>query len=226
MSDLSRRIESGAILATLLLVYLWAGSFWFDLLLIVGALIVYYEFARLILRGWSHPAARGLWLVFGLAYITLAVWGLRVARSQEDGFFAALLIFLVVWAVDVGAFAAGRTLGGPKIAPRISPSKTWAGLLGGIIGATAVVFTLVTIKIDYGPIRWGLLYNLFGLLACAALAVVAQAGDFFESWLKRRAGVKDSGTLIPGHGGLFDRIDGLLPVAAAFPLLNAFAFSG
>lgn len=226
MNDLGKRVVWGLLMASALVAVLWIGGLAFDIVLGVAAIVVLSEFVRLIWSGWSSANARAVWVVFGLTYVGLAIWGLHLARAQEDGFFAALLIFLVVWGIDTGAFTAGRLIGGPKIAPRISPNKTWAGLLGGIIGATVVVFTLVTIKIDYGPIRWGLLYNLFGVLACSVLAILAQTGDFFESWLKRRAGVKDSGTLIPGHGGLFDRIDGLLPVAAIFPLLNSFAFSG
>jgi phosphatidate cytidylyltransferase len=113
--------------------------------------------------------------------------------------------------VDSGAYFAGRAIGGPKIAPSISPSKTWAGLGGGIVGAALVM----------GVAHWCAPANsggagvpaLWALLLAIPVAVLAQAGDFLESWLKRRAGVKDSGAIIPGHGGLLDRVDGLMPVA-------------
>jgi phosphatidate cytidylyltransferase len=134
-----------------------------------------------------------------------------------------LLLVGVVVCTDTGAFFAGRAIGGPKIAPRISPSKTWAGLAGGM--AAAALWSAAAITV----LRWGLsglsgsephfwpaLWSREVAIAAvvgAGLAVAAQAGDFFESWLKRRAGVKDSSSLIPGHGGAFDRIDGLLPVA-------------
>jgi phosphatidate cytidylyltransferase len=120
---------------------------------------------------------------------------------------------------DTGAYFAGRAIGGPKIAPRISPSKTWAGLAGGMAASVGWVFLWVW-AMD-APLVWprfelGLnlsVQNVTGAVALGAgLAVVAQAGDFLESWLKRRAGVKDSSRLIPGHGGVFDRIDGLIPV--------------
>ena len=128
--------------------------------------------------------------------------------------------------VDVGAYFAGRTIGGPKIAPAISPSKTWAGLLGGVIGATIaliVYFGLGGAAAGYRNFS-GLPMVIELLPFGAAIAVVAQIGDFFESWLKRRAGVKDSSNLIPGHGGVLDRIDGLLAVACAFgaPLVVVF----
>jgi len=161
--------------------------------------------------------------MFGCGYIAAALYGLWYAREQ--GFFAAMLLFVIVWATDVGAFVFGRLIGGPKIAPRISPSKTWAGLIGGIAMTIVAVFTAVTLdaRVSAGqlsyPWDWGLYICLWGALACATLTCISQAGDFFESWLKRRAGVKDSGRLIPGHGGLFDRVDGLLPIAAVFPLL-------
>jgi len=120
---------------------------------------------------------------------------------------------LPIVAVDVGAYFAGRAIGGPKIAPRISPSKTWAGLGGGAVLA-AMVGVAVELA-DFGPAAMPG-YNMagigFAVLGGALIAVLAQAGDFFESWMKRRAGVKDSGALIPGHGGLFDRLDGFLAV--------------
>jgi phosphatidate cytidylyltransferase len=126
-----------------------------------------------------------------------------------------------VIATDVGAYFAGRTFGGPKIAPRISPGKTWSGLLGGMLAAGIAFYALFpglcydnctseTFIFLPGGFNW---LEFLGVLPFgAAIATIAQIGDFFESWMKRRAGVKDSGRLLPGHGGLFDRVDGLLAV--------------
>lgn len=141
--------------------------------------------------------------VFGM----ISLVALRMAEGRSLGPF--LFLLFAVWACDIGAYAAGRTIGGPKLAPRISPQKTWAGLIGGAVSAAVV----------------GLVFHLFTdapVLAVAvapALAVAAQAGDLMESALKRHCKVKDSGHLIPGHGGLLDRIDGLMvaaPVLAVF----------
>jgi phosphatidate cytidylyltransferase len=130
---------------------------------------------------------------------------------------------ITVILIDTGAYFSGRTIGGPKIAPRISPSKTWAGLGGGIVAAGLWLVVVVTF---FGYLLSGLdgagrsltqavsaKALLLALGIGAVLAVAAQAGDFYESWLKRKAGAKDSSRLIPGHGGVFDRVDGLLPVA-------------
>lgn len=229
MSELAKRSLSGVVLAALLIGALWIGGWAFGALLAVATVLLAREYVALIWKGWPSMAARLIWLVFGALYIGVAIWGLWFAREQ--GLMAALLLFFAVWATDIGAYAFGRMIGGPKIAPRISPSKTWAGLFGAIIVTIIVVFTTVTLdaRINAGvesyPWDWGLYICLGGALACAVLAVLAQAGDFFESWLKRRAGVKDSGNLIPGHGGIFDRVDGLLPVAAVFPILAQVAFA-
>jgi phosphatidate cytidylyltransferase len=123
-----------------------------------------------------------------------------------------LTLIALVAAIDIGAYFTGRAIGGPKIAPAISPSKTWAGLLGGILGALAVL--VLSAKLSNATPAW---WQVLGLAVLAA--IVAQAGDFFESWMKRRAGVKDSGKLIPGHGGLFDRVDGLIAVSFLAALL-------
>jgi phosphatidate cytidylyltransferase len=106
---------------------------------------------------------------------------------------------------DIGAYFAGRSIGGPKLAPAVSPNKTWAGLIGGVV--SALVLGLLLWEFAGLPLQ----------LACASpiLAVIAQIGDLYESWLKRQAGVKDSGTILPGHGGVLDRLDGLVPVAPA-----------
>ena len=115
----------------------------------------------------------------------------------------------MVWAADSAAYFAGRAIGGPKLAPLISPNKTWSGFLGGMIGAVAFAFLLV----------W--LFDLPRELALATplLAILSVVGDLYESNLKRRAGVKDSGKVLPGHGGLLDRLDGLVMVAPAAALL-------
>ncbi|MGZ8336073.1 MAG: phosphatidate cytidylyltransferase [Allosphingosinicella sp.] len=118
-------------------------------------------------------------------------------------------VFIVTWATDIMAYFAGRSIGGPKLAPRISPNKTWAGLAGGMVGAAL-----------FGGLAawWFQLEPLFLWLG-GPMGLVAQAGDLYESWVKRRAGVKDSGTILPGHGGVLDRLDGLLAVALATCLL-------
>lgn len=159
------------------------------------------------------------WLFAGFLYIGLPCLSLLWLRQTgEGGLLAVLWVLVVVWATDTGAFFAGRAIGGPKLIPKISPNKTWAGLIGGMVVAAlagGVIASLEGMQ-HYDHAAWQ-----FGVFA-ALVAVVAQAGDFFESYLKRRAGVKDSGRLIPGHGGALDRLDGLLfaaPLAALGALL-------
>ena len=144
------------------------------------------------------------WMAGGLLYAGLPAIALNWLRDQPQGLGFVLWVLTLVWATDIFAYFAGRSIGGPKIAPRISPKKTWAGLVGGVVGAM-VVGGLVA---DWANFPAPLFATLSG-----GLAIVSQAGDFFESWLKRRVGVKDSGTLLPGHGGIMDRVDGLVPVA-------------
>ncbi len=150
-------------------------------------------------------------LALGVLYCGLPVFALMIIRRQHEGIVFTLWALSLVWACDIGAYFTGRTLGGPKLAPVISPNKTWSGLIGGVALASLVAALL---HFEYGlPLRL--------TLATPVLAVLAQAGDLYESWLKRRAGVKDSGNILPGHGGILDRLDGLVPVApvAAFLVL-------
>ncbi len=148
-------------------------------------------------------------LGLGIIYCGLPVLALMLIRRQHEGIVFTLWALALVWACDIGAYFAGRTIGGPKLAPAISPNKTWAGLVGGVVAASAFAGFM---HLQYGlPLRM--------TLATPVLAVLAQAGDFYESWLKRRAGVKDSGTILPGHGGIMDRLDGLVPVAPVAALL-------
>ncbi len=147
----------------------------------------------------------------GLLYCGLPVLALVWLRSLALGLEVVIFLMLCVWSADVCAYFAGRAIGGPKLAPAISPNKTWAGAIGGIIGAMAVAggAAMAWLSAMQGN-QAGLFVALAG--AFAALSVL---GDLFESWLKRRAGVKDSGHLLPGHGGVLDRLDGLVPVAMA-----------
>jgi phosphatidate cytidylyltransferase len=159
------------------------------------------------------PRARGF-LFSGLLYAGLPAVALLWLRGLEQGFALVLWTMGIVWATDIAAYFAGRAIGGPRLAPRISPNKTWAGLGGGV--AAAALFA--------GSAGWALGWAappLMLALAGAGLALVAQAGDLAESHWKRRAGIKDSGRLLPGHGGVMDRVDGLVPAAVAVALAVA-----
>ena len=140
----------------------------------------------------------------GLLYAVIPAIALVFLREQPgQGLMLALWTLVIVWATDIGAYFAGRAIGGPKLAPALSPNKTWAGLVGGMAAALLA---------GAGIASAGNL-PLFCWIAGAPLAIAAQMGDLFESWLKRRSGVKDSGKLLPGHGGVLDRLDGVVPVA-------------
>ncbi len=174
-------------------------------LLLAGGAAALGIFARGLQRGLGVRAALGV-LYAGLPAIAL-VW----LRGRSLGFEATVFLFLCVWAADIIAYFTGRALGGPKLAPAISPNKTWSGAIGGIVGAMLVAGGLATWYLaQSGGIKAGYFIALAGFLA-----VLSVLGDLFESGLKRRAGVKDSGNLLPGHGGVMDRLDGLVPVAIA-----------
>lgn len=148
-------------------------------------------------------------LAGGVVYCGLPVLALVVIRREEAGLVLAFWTLALVWATDIGGYFAGRAIGGPKLAPRISPSKTWAGLIGGVLLASALGAAL--------HLRFGLPAGLAA--TTPVLAVLAQLGDLYESTVKRRAGVKDSGDILPGHGGVLDRLDGVVPVAPVAALL-------
>ena len=156
---------------------------------------------------------RPSWLLgFGIPYVAAGIAGLAWLR-EHPGLPLVIFCLFAVWATDIGAYAAGRAIGGPKLAPRISPKKTWAGLIGGMVAAA--VFGVAVAYAAGAAKPW------LALLVAPLLAVVGQAGDLFESWVKRRYNVKDSSNLIPGHGGLLDRIDGLLVAAPVLAVFHA-----
>lgn len=224
-SDLPTRAGSAIVMLALALAAIWQGGAVLDIFIVAVALACFGEFARLVVRATPRLFNRLAGMVAGAAYIAFAAWGL----AEMDGYRLVATLGVVIF-TDTCAYFAGRSIGGPKIAPKISPSKTWAGLLGGMAGSAAWLVTYMAVAHNAGGVAT--LADDVGIgggeaigwaIAGAVLAVAAQAGDFFESWLKRRAKVKDSSRLIPGHGGVFDRVDGLLPVALIVGLVAAFA---
>ena len=153
----------------------------------------------------------GGWSAGGALYATLPLAAMLWMQGGEGGSFIILWLFAVVWFSDIGAFAVGRTVGGAKLAPAISPSKTWSGAVGGLLSSALFGATLAPFLLDCGM--------LAGALMAALVGIAAQIGDLLESWVKRRWNAKDSGKLIPGHGGLMDRLDSLAVAAPVFALI-------
>ncbi len=211
-SDLWVRIGSAIILFAIAGTALWFGGIAFGLLLLVGGALLLVEWFQLVRAMGLGSGGKAVFSALGLLLVIGAIGGLWYIR-QNLGMTAALWVFGMVWATDIGAYFAGRAFGGARLAPTISPSKTWSGLVGGMIAALIASATIGDRGQIIGVPLW------IGLF----MGLLAQLGDLGESWMKRRAGVKDSGKLIPGHGGIFDRVDGLLPVAL---ILGALAVAG
>ncbi len=259
IGPLAQRILAALVLAPPVLLALYFGSPYSDLLILLAAGIAAWEWARLCGRGslditgWI-AIATVLLAVFSavLSFYSVAAWIVVVGamgtavlstnRQQQSvswsvagviylswtfisfvwlrepgllGYAGIFWLLFAVWATDIGAYAAGRSFGGPKLAPRFSPNKTWSGLVGGALAAAVVSPGAGALLFSSGfpaffEPSWGYL-----AVAGAAIAVVSQGGDLFESNLKRQFDAKDSSRIIPGHGGLLDRIDGLLAASLA-----------
>lgn len=212
-SDLLVRTTSAVVMLAVAGTALWWGGAVFTFFVALVAFLVVLEWRNIVVRFPDSEFAKGVWMAIGGVYAAFAC--AAVLLLQDSGLFLPTLAAVI--GTDIGAYFAGRLIGGPKIAPSISPSKTWAGLGGGIVGSTAMLIIVTWLNLNgtfYLPAFVGL-----SLWIGPLIAIVAQAGDFFESWMKRRAGVKDSGTLLPGHGGMFDRVDGLLAASLAVFLL-------
>ncbi len=159
------------------------------------------------------PAERRIWVASGIPYAgALGVAPIVLRSDGEHGFLAIVFLFAIVWATDILAYFVGRVLGGPKLMPHVSPKKTWSGALAGIVAAILVAVALAKSA--------GLASVIPLAIIAVLLSVVAQAGDLFESALKRRFGAKDSSHLIPGHGGLMDRLDGFVTAAFVAALIG------
>jgi phosphatidate cytidylyltransferase len=205
MNELLVRTVTGMLLIAMALLGAVAGGTLLAVFVAAIATAMFYEWTRIV-RGWG-PA----WYWSGFVYALLPALALLWIRERDaQGLNLLIWVFIVTWSTDIGAYFTGRAIGRRKLAPSISPGKTVEGLYGGIAAATLLG----------GTWAWamGLGAALFALAPLCAIA--AQGGDLFESWMKRRAGVKDSGTWLPGHGGVLDRLDGLVPVAVLTALVQ------
>jgi len=206
---LTLRIISAAVLIPIVVVAVYAGGLAWALLVLLFAAVMIVEWCKIAAR---KPGAAP-WYALGVGYVFVPcvalIWlrGHPTVGLQQIFWIVALVIF-----ADTGAYIAGRSIGGPKLAPRISPNKTWAGLGGAVVSA-AIAGAITGFLMDR-PSVWML------VAVSGALGIVAQAGDLAESAFKRHFGVKDASNIIPGHGGALDRVDGLIAVAAAVAGIN------
>lgn len=204
-NNLALRIVSAAVLAPLALIVTYLGGWPFDVFWGMAAAAVLWEWTRLV-RG-------ALWNVAGACYAALMFAMPVMLRTNADfGFSAMLLLFAVVWSTDVFGYFAGRAIGGPKLMPSISPKKTWSGAIAGVAGAVIIAVLVAQWLGQFSRLAIGLI--------AMALSVVAQLGDLLESWIKRHFGAKDASQLIPGHGGVMDRLDGFWAAALAALLVG------
>jgi len=253
--ELMTRIGSALVLAAVACLVTYAGAIPFSLMLAVGAVILAWEWGRLVraaendLTFYAHAAAMILacglvaadaawmalitlvagagivallarssrtmaWSAFGVLYFGFPIVILVMLRSDPAfGIVVIFFLFMIVWSADTAAYFTGRAIGGPKLAPSISPGKTWAGFAGGLITPTMLA---------YGFALWlGNSSAIMLAVAGAGLSVASQLGDLAESAIKRNFNVKDSGNILPGHGGLFDRVDGLIGAALAAGVIAA-----
>jgi len=214
-SALTTRVLSALVLAPPVLAAIYFGSPYFDFLVIAAAALMLWEWKRMggFVLERAHLAAAGI------LYVVIPCAALLFLRGgAESGRETVFWLFALAWATDIGSYGFGLAIGGPKLAPAISPQKTWAGFFGGVFCAGLIGFAaaLILSKSSVAPL----------ILASLLLGVAAQAGDLFESWIKRRFKVKDASNIIPGHGGIHDRVDGLFAIAVAAAAIDLIFIDG
>jgi len=188
----------------------WLGGWPFVLFWALAACIVLWEWTQLMTRSRNTVSYTDflIWMIAGFLYAgVLLLAPIILRRDPALGFVAILFLFAVVWGTDIAAYFAGRALGGPKLWAAVSPNKTWSGALGGALGGVVAALLVVTVA--------GLVIAPMLVLVALVLSIASQAGDLLESALKRQFGAKDASDLIPGHGGLMDRLDGFLTAVLA-----------
>jgi phosphatidate cytidylyltransferase len=207
-SDLPLRAISGVGMAGAALAVTWYGGVVFALFWTAAAGVVFWEWRNLV----SSAAQPAVWLAAGVVYaVAVAAAPIVLRADGEVGLLAVVFLFAVVWTTDMAAYFGGRFIGGAKLWPAVSPNKTWSGAIAGMLGAIGAAIAVAIC----GAI------SLWPAAALGAIfSIASQAGDLFESHLKRRFGVKDSSHVIPGHGGVMDRLDGFIAAASVAALVG------
>jgi phosphatidate cytidylyltransferase len=206
--NLSVRLASSLVLAPLAVLAAWVGGAVFMIFWAAAALIIGWEWIKLV-----APARDPMpWRLAGVIYAAVAFIAPVLLRADlSNGFAALVFLFAIVWMTDVMGYIVGRAVGGPKLWPAVSPNKTRSGALGGMAGALAAgIVIAASLSLAVLPIA----------ILSVILSMMAQAGDLFESAIKRRFGAKDTSHLIPGHGGLMDRLDGFITAALAAAIIG------
>ncbi len=214
MSNLVKRTLSALILGPLFVFLVYLGGIPYFILILMMFLIMFYEWAMITRKA----EQRLLWYIFGFFYIGFACFVMLFLERMRYDFLGITaipvvlftLIFLV-WLNDIFSYIFGKGIGGPKLAPKISPNKTWAGAIGGITACVGFFFIMNYVT-GFGVNKITDKVFYVALLLHVLVPIVSLVGDLFESLVKRKFGVKDSGNIIPGHGGLLDRMDAMIMV--------------
>ncbi len=207
-SNIFKRVVSSLAIGLLVLLAIFIDNIIFHIFISFVAIAMCIEWYELTIK--NNNKKKFLWMILGILYIAAPCVSFSWLIEQKNGQLIILWIILVIAGTDIGGYFFGKTIGGAKLAPRISPNKTWIGLAGGMLIAT-IVGTIMNIYIAQNII-------FMAVFSCL-LAVLAQAGDLLESGIKRYFGIKDSGKIIPGHGGILDRVDGFILVAPLVALI-------
>jgi phosphatidate cytidylyltransferase len=207
-SEFFLRVMSGAAMAVVAVLLTIYGGILFELFWVSAGAVIFWEWFNLVVSA----DRRTKWLVAGVVYAGAAAFCPMVLRADPDfGLVAIFFLFAVVWMTDIAAYFVGRIFGGPKLWPAVSPNKTWSGALGGLAGAVLAAFVVAS---------FAALSHRAAIVLAALLSVASQTGDLFESHLKRRFGAKDASHIIPGHGGVMDRLDGFIFAATLATLIG------
>lgn len=211
--NLRKRIASSLILIPLAIYAIFFSTNLFIVLAIAITILMTMEWQEIIRPAEDYKK----WQIIGVFYILIPVYSvikIRLLDGEQNGEQILLWMFAIIWSTDIMAFFIGKSFGGPKIAPHISPNKTWSGAVGGLI-TSAIIGVISASVLFKGSI-------VFFIAISVILSIIEQISDLIESKIKRTFGVKDSGSIIPGHGGVLDRLDGMILVAPAVLLLLIF----
>lgn len=204
-ASLIKRILSSLVLAPLVLFVIWYGSWPFIILMVVAFLVAMYEWVGMVKNFKYAP----LCILFGILYVGFSFYSFYMLQNLK----LALYVLLLVWASDIGAYLFGKLIGGAKLLPKVSPNKTWAGLAGAILCPFVVVLVITSVD------RVVPFELMPPIILAVIVGVLGQSGDLFISFIKRKAELKDTGSLIPGHGGLLDRVDALMLISSVLFLI-------